>query len=177
MALLEKKVSKQIEDYETIKELMVKVFPKNEIIPMWLLLLLSKRKTVDFNAYYEEDKFVGFSYSIINLHIVFIFYLAVNDKIQSHGYGTKILNYIKKKYKDREITLNIEKVNSDAENYEQRLKRLKFYQNNGFNETGHYLDDDIEYSILSTNKNFNKEEYVKILKKYSFGFYNPKIRK
>ena len=54
--------------------------------------------------------------------------------------------------------------------------RLKFYKKNGFNETEYFIDDDIEYSILSTNKDFNKEEYTKTLKKYSFGLYNPKIK-
>jgi GNAT superfamily N-acetyltransferase len=171
-----KKVNKKLDEYKAIKDLMLKTFPKNEIIPMWILLLLSQRKMVDFNAYYDDNEFVGFSYSIINCNMIFIFYLAVYDKIQSNGYGTKILKYIKEKYKGKEIILNIEKIDKNSQNYEQRLKRLKFYKKNGFNETEYFIDDDIEYSILSTNKDFNKEEYTKTLKKYSFGLYNPKIK-
>lgn len=177
MELVIKQVNKKLDEYKVIKDLMIKVFPKNEILPMWILLLLSKRKMVDFNAYYDDEEFVGFSYSVVNCDTVFIFYLAVNDKIQSKGYGTQILECIKKKYKGKEITLNIQKIDESLENYEQRLKRLKFYQRNGFNDTKYYIDDDTDYLILSTSENFNKDGYVKTLKKYSFGFYNPRIKK
>ena len=121
MKLVSKKVNKKLDEYKIIKDLMLKEFPKNELLPMWLLFFLSKRKMVDFNAYYIKDEFVGISYSIVNCDMVFIFYLAVDDKSQSRGYGTQILNCIKEKYKDKEITLDIEKIDESSKNYEQRV--------------------------------------------------------
>ena len=59
---------------------------------------------------HDNEEFVGLSYSGVNFDIVFIFYLAINGKIRSKGYGTHILDYIKEKYKGKEITLNIEKI-------------------------------------------------------------------
>lgn len=52
--------------------------------------------------------------------MVFILYLAVNDKIQSKGYGNKILNIIKENNMDKEITLNIKPLDKNADNYQQR---------------------------------------------------------
>ena len=54
--LTQKKVTKKLEEYKEIGELMKRVFPKNELYPMWYLMLVSKFKKVDFTAYYEEDK-------------------------------------------------------------------------------------------------------------------------
>lgn len=177
MKLVSKKVNKKLDEYKIIKDLMLKEFPKNELLPMWLLFFLSKRKMVDFNAYYIKDEFVGISYSIVNCDMVFIFYLAVDDKSQSRGYGTQILNCIKEKYKDKEITLDIEKIDESSKNYEQRVRRLRFYQKNGFYNTNYYIEDDTDYLILSTNKTLDKNGFINVIKKYSFGLYVPYIKK
>lgn len=51
-------------------------------------------------------------------------YIVVNDKVQSQGYGTKILKQIMKENKDKEIVLDIEPLDKDASNYEQREKDI-----------------------------------------------------
>ena len=78
-------VSKKLKEYKEIKSLMCRAFPKNEQIPMWLLHILAIRKSVEFSAYYDEDLFCGISYTVRNEELVFILYLAVNDKIRSKG--------------------------------------------------------------------------------------------
>lgn len=175
MDLVVKKVNRKLKEYKDIKELMKKVFPKNELIPFSFLTLKSKRKNVEFNSYYDNNKLIGISYLIISNNLIFILYLGVNPSSQSKGYGSKILEDIKNKYSNKEITLNIETLDINSNNYNERLKRLKFYSKNGFNPTKYILKDDIDYLILSTSNNFNKEEYLKILKKYSLGFFAPKI--
>jgi len=177
MELNSKKVSKRLKEYKEIKKLMKRVFPKNELFPMWYLLLLSKMKMVQFYSYYEDNKFVGISYSLINDNMVFILYLAVNDKIQSKGYGTKILNIIKENNKGKEITLNIEPLDKNADNYQQRLRRYEFYKRNNFNNTGYYIDDTDKYLVLSTKEELNIKEYKKIFKDFSFGYYSVKLQK
>ena len=83
-------VSKKLKEYKEIKSLMRRAFPQNEQIPMWLLHILAIRKSVEFSAYYDEDLFCGISYTASNEDLVFILYLAVNDKIRSKGYGSAI---------------------------------------------------------------------------------------
>lgn len=53
MELTLKNVSRRLNEYTQIKELTQTVFPENEQIPIWLLLLASKRKCVDFLAFYD----------------------------------------------------------------------------------------------------------------------------
>lgn len=52
MELYSKKVNKRLKEYKEIKKLMKRVFPKNELFPMWYLLLLSKMKMIQFYSYY-----------------------------------------------------------------------------------------------------------------------------
>lgn len=40
--LTKKKITRKLENYQEIKELMKRSFPENELYPMWFLLLVSK---------------------------------------------------------------------------------------------------------------------------------------
>ena len=71
------------------------VFPQNEQIPMWLLRVLAFRKNVNFRAFYDDDQFCGVLYTAEDNKYIFVLYLAVNDRIRSKGYGTKILDWLK----------------------------------------------------------------------------------
>lgn len=174
--LTAKSVNKKLNEYSEIKNLCATAFPKNEQMPMWILLLLSKRNGIDFTAYYDNDTFCGISYTVFKNNTVFVLYLAVNDKIRSKGYGSKILDSIKKNYNGKSIVLNIEPLDSNAENYEQRVKRFEFYKRNGFSSTNHLINDiSGKYLILSTSKSFSVKAYKDTIKKLSFGFYNPKV--
>ena len=107
-------------------------------------------------------------------------YIVVNDKVQSQGYGTKILKQIMKENKDREIVLDIEPLDKDASNYEQREKRYRFYKKNGFKKTSYFVDDEddpTDYIILSTEGTFPKKEVEKLLWGLSYGTYKRRYKK
>ena len=53
--LTEQKVRRNLPEYQEIKELMKRSFPKNELYSMWLLMLISRIKKVDFLAFYDEE--------------------------------------------------------------------------------------------------------------------------
>jgi GNAT superfamily N-acetyltransferase len=63
--------------------------------------------------------------------MTFVLYLATDESIRSKGYGSKMLKWIVENAR-RTVVLNIETVEKAYENYEQRLKRQKFYIKNGF---------------------------------------------
>lgn len=178
MMLKIKKVSRKLQDYAEIVKLMKTAFPKNEQFPMWLLRLLACKKSIDFTAYYDEELFAGVSYTAMSDNMIFILFLAVNSNIRSKGYGTAILEHIKKNSNGKTITLNIEPVIESAENYEQRKSRLLFYERNGFNVTEYMIEDNGEnYLILSNTSEYSIADFKEVIKKMSFGLYNPKVHK
>ncbi len=163
--MIKKKLSKKLVNYKEICSFMKRVFPKEELMPMWIIRLLCLRKKYEFNVYYDNDMFIGITFTINSKESIFLFYLAVNDKIHSKGYGSKILNSIFEEYENKEVTLFIETMDDeDAVNYEQRLKRVAFYEKNGFIQTGFKAGFKSPFiDILSTNEDFNYKQAKKTL--------------
>ncbi len=166
MELNEKKLSKKLSNYNEIELFMKRVFPKEELMPMWVIRTLTKIKKYDFNVYYDEDLFVGILFTIDSKDMLFVFYIAVNDKIQSKGYGSKLLQVLYDKYPQKHISLFIETMSDkNADNYEQRIKRLAFYEKNGFFHTGLKAGFKTPFiDILSTDKNFDTIKAKKLLR-------------
>ena len=153
-------------------------FPKVEQMSPRYLNLMSKRKCIHFDAYYDETLFIGFTYLVESKNMVFITYIAVNNEIRSKGYGSQILNTIKSRFPGKTISLNVERLIEDCDNYEQRVKRVKFYERNNFFLTDKLVSNGKEkFSIMSTEKEFSIKDYRNALKKYSFGLYAPKVTK
>lgn len=171
-----KSVNRRLPEFNEIRQLMRRAFPKNELIPMPILQLRALSRSVKFLAFYDKDGFCGFSYSVENEKIAFILYLAVNDKIRSRGYGAAIISQLNKVHKGKVLALNVEPLDIQADNYDQRVKRLNFYIKNGFQITNHYIfDKEDRYLVLCTEQELPMKEYAKVLKKMSFGLYTPKM--
>lgn len=171
-------VTKKSKDYKEIKALLKRAFPRYEQNPMWLLNHWAKKDGIDFYSYYDNDTMCGFSFTVSKNNTVFVMYLAVSDKIRSKGYGSAIISQLKSLFPEKEIVLNIEPLTPQADNYEQRVRRFAFYERNGFYDTETTIQiGKNDFTVLSTKKVFDKETYAAILKKLSFGLYNPKFKR
>jgi len=168
-----KKVSIKAKSFRSIKKLYQQAFPKNEKLQIWLLVLMSLRKCVDFYAFYDKNEFYGFTYLIHYKKMTFVLYLATDSSVRSKGYGAGILDWIEKAYQENCIVLNIEAVSENYDNFEQRVKRQKFYFNNGFQDAGYILYDKKDiYDVLSTKNSasFSEDEYKNLFRRFSLGF-------
>ena len=72
-------------------------------------------------VYYDEDTLIGLSYVFIHKDIAYLGYLAVEENLRNQGYGSKILQAIRKELSDCRIVIDIEVVDKNAENYEERV--------------------------------------------------------
>ena len=154
-------------DYALILEIYRNSFPEIERFPIWLLRIMSHLNGINSIAFYDENNLCGFSYFLVNKKTVFVLYLAVNAKIRSKGYGSQIITWIKEKYPNRDIFLNVEKPDENAQNNHQRMKRIEFYQRNGIFDTNQSFDyEGVTYSILCTNKYFSEKDYNENLMSY-----------
>lgn len=173
-----KPVSKKLPEYAQIKELMVQAFPREELFPMWLLHVLAMRKKIDFLAYYDGETLCGMTYTVLGENMVFVLYLAVNEKIRSKGYGTAILNHLKSIHSGKSISLNVEPLEQRAKNYAQRVRRVEFYKKNGFHHTNYRIaDKNGRYLVLSTAKDFSLKDYSALLRAFTLGIFMPKIER
>ena len=174
--LFDKTFSRKLNEYEGVCRLMRTAFPQNEQIPMWILRVLAFRKSVNFRVFYDDDRFCGVLYTAEDNKYVFVLYLAVNDRIRSKGYGTKILDWLKQNT-EKIIVLNVEAINPSAENALQREKRISFYTRNGIFDTGcKFIDEGENYSVLTSDvEHFDSKEYEMLLSRFSFGTYKKHI--
>ncbi len=153
-------------------------FPKDERFSMFSLLAMSLQHNVRFHAVYDQEKFCGITYYAENKKTVYLTYLAINKELRGQGYGSKILTMLENNFPNKQIVIDIEPVTKKAQNYQQRVKRLKFYERNGFHRTDQKLkDSDGEFEALTTSKKFDKTEFIDTLRKMSFGFYQAKVEK
>ena len=164
------RVKRKQKDYRLVVELMRTAFPPEERIHIWILNLLSKKKNVNFNAWYDNQEFCGITYTIESEKMIFLLYFAVNAQQRSKGYGSQIINELKKTAGGREIILNVEKPDKSAGNNVQRVKRIAFYERNGFYQSGFDLRiEGLDYLVFSTSAVLDKMEFSNILKKYHIG--------
>lgn len=157
--------------YAKVKNLYLTAFPPEEREPWHVILSLSYQPCVDFSAYYnEDDEFCGLSYCVFNDSLLYVFFLAVDDGVRSRGYGSAILQQIRRKYAGRNISLEIEPLWEHESNYDQRIRRLKFYERNGFRDTGILMcDQNVDYTVLCTGDEFSVQEFIDMMTDYSFG--------
>lgn len=91
-----------------------------------------------------------------------IFYLAVSPRARGKGYGSMILDYVKKKGKEKNVNLDVEALDTSAENIAERFRRVEFYRRNGITDTGYRLfGNGIKYMVLSSDpSSFNPRSFT-----------------
>lgn len=172
MDLHTKSISAKMDGYSHIKDVYDHAFPRRERLPMVVLLQMARRKNVCFLAFYDKDIFCGFTYLITHGNTTLVFYLAVDDTLRSKGYGKQILHWIAENTTST-IVLDIEATEKEGEveNYEQRVRRMQFYTQNGYKDAGITMRQYGElYDVLYYGESFSEQELKDLLKEFSFGF-------
>ncbi|WP_052723767.1 GNAT family N-acetyltransferase [Paenibacillus wulumuqiensis] len=176
-----RKIDNHFEDMDLVKKLYHKAFPKRERIPMIVLLRKAKKEGVHFVAYYDREEFIGFAYMFSRNNITFIFYLAIDASRRSKGYGKTILSMIEADYPEHRLVLNIEELDSTADNYTQRVKRKDFYLKNGYKNAAYRMIQAGEcYEVMVKGPELNKTEFLQLfqnlLGRLLFVMFKPKLQ-
>lgn len=160
------------------KRLYHRAFPKKERLPWWVLRLMTLHKDVKLNAYYCDEDFVGFTHTTVAKDILFIMFFAVNESLRGKGHGSAILEYLKINNQDKTIILNVEPLDDHAENAQERVLRMRFYEKNGFYDTEYHIAEvGGVFRVLSTKPVLDTNAYLRVFRKLSLGFWRPKITK
>ena len=159
-----------------IKRIYFDAFPKNERMPFFMMILMSKLWNTQFLSFYDGDIPCGFIYFAVNRKMIFIMFLAVDESLRTKGYGSDILKEIKNRYPDKKIMVFIEPCDDSAPDIEVRKRRKAFYRKNGYSETGYMIKlSGVVQEIMITNGDFDKKEFLLFFIFYSNGTVWPKI--
>ncbi len=160
------------------KSIYYEAFPKEERMPFWMMVGMSKFWNTQFLSFYDNDRLCGFVYMASNKKLAFIMFFAVDKELRSKGYGSKILDKIQKMNPKKKLIITIERCDVDSADIELRKRRKNFYLRNGYKETGYLIKlAGVEQEIIIMNGDFSKKEFIAFFALYSNGTMWPKIWK
>ena len=124
---------------ESIKKdvtpLYIDAFPEEERPPVNIFYQIGKKDFADIEVYYtEKDEFIGFTLLTYNRDLLYLFFLAVTPSKRNQGYGSKILDSIKERFKDKNILICYDEIDDKYDDIELRTRRKNFYNRNGFKD-------------------------------------------
>lgn len=165
----------RLRDLGTLGRMMKSDFPPQEQMSVRTLWALALRRGVEFSVYEDEGAIVGYSYAIHEPTLTLLLFLDIASTTRSKGYGSRILSRVCAAAPSGNIVLEIEPVEPDAPNAEQRARRLAFYKKNGFTPTGHTeYDGRMTYALLARG-DFAPARLVALYKRLTFGRFKVEI--
>lgn len=139
MAVQVRKVYPFTPTFRQVASLYEAAFPVEERLPLWQLSWNNLKNGQSFLTYFDQEVFIGFTYAICTDNLVYLLFLAVEESKQSQGYGSQILAQVKEEAGGRPCALTIEPMDEEqVSNRGQRLKRLAFYERNGYQLLNHF---------------------------------------
>ncbi len=153
------------EDYDYVADLYDFSFPKKEQEKLENMLIVSETPLGKFAVILDGETRVGLLYLMVRGDLVFIYYLAVDPGLRSKGYGSEILKMIRAMYPGYRFSLNAEAPDETANNNEQRLQRISFYEMNGFRDTGTRTTwDGVTYAMMTSGGEVGTHEIGEMFK-------------
>ena len=131
-----KTITRKSDDFRAFKALYKSSFPRSERAPIWFLLSRARKDNIRLCVYCDKGEPVGLANYVLHNDLTYVVYLAVCENRRSEGYGSRILGKLKADYPGNRIVLTIEMVDERAGNNEQRMRRKRFYEKNGFAAAG-----------------------------------------
>ncbi len=122
---------------ELMERTNLEAFPEEERLPMSVQADMCDSGELDLLAICDDgDEYRGFTSVYKGSRIAYVFFLAVDSSCRASGCGTQALRLIRETYPQKQIVLDIEPLDPEAENAAQRSRRRGFYLRNGFRGSG-----------------------------------------
>ncbi len=135
-------------------------FPREEKKPFSMIVSMWKKGKTDVWYCEDDGAFVGLVITINGPDIILLDYLAVVEKRRGRGYGSDILKAMRQIYEGKKLFLEIEIVDEEAENYEERKRRKQFYLRNDMSEMKVYIKlFGVDMELLGFDCSFSFKEY------------------
>lgn len=132
------KLSADHADRRIFERINAEAFPPSERMTMDAIFSFASDTDTDILGIYDGELPVGFAVLLKNKVCGYLYFLVVDRQLRSRGYGSAALKELLNAYAPLQLILDFEEIDPDAANYAQRLRRKRFYLQNGFHETGRY---------------------------------------
>ena len=128
-----KAITKDFKDLAALYAINNEAFPDDERIDSECLLDVVAQYAGEALAFYDGDKMVGFAILVHKpaYHCAYMGYFAIAAECRGKGYGAVALRLLQERYADSQLVLDMERMFPDAPNYDQRCRRLRFYERCG----------------------------------------------
>mgnify|MGYP002768939630 FL=1 len=155
-----------IDDYrKQVKHLFVTAFPREERPPMWMLTRRCRQGKARFRAVVDSGRFVGLTYVIGDDRVKTLMFLAIDESARDGGYGSAILKKVRTEYPDQKLFLNIEPLDENAPNYDQRCRRKAFYERNGLSCLDYQVREaGVTYEMMTYGEYVTRDEYEEVMR-------------
>ena len=127
-------------DAALMDEVNLESFPPEEQMSTAMQTALCEKGELEVWAIYDGEDFVGFTTVFPGTKLAYVFFLAISSNVRSKGYGTKVLDLLRRQYAGRRVVLDIEPDDPSVPDNELRRRRKQFYLRNGFLESGYLLE-------------------------------------
>ena len=165
MSLTSQLITETFPDLDKVERLNIEAFPEEERVPLSEFLRYTDNDDTNFFAFYNEEEFVGFAFSIYNQKAFYVSFFAIMPHLRSHGYGQEIIEKLVEFYQ-RTMILEVERLDEECDNIEQRQSRMDFYKRNGFKTANAFLEyEGLSFEILYRGDHFDEEAYRDIFRK------------
>ena len=167
MSLTSQLITETFPDLDKVERLNIEAFPEEERVPLSEFLRYTDNDDANFFAFYNEEEFVGFAFSIYNQKAFYVSFFAIVPQMRSHGYGSEIIDKLVDFYgPSRSMVLEVERLDEPNDNPEQRAARWDFYKRNGFKTSNAFLEyEGLSFEILYRGDHFDEEAYREIFRK------------
>ena len=111
-------------------------FPPEERKPLWLLDRLKRKGVSDLLSIRDGARMIGLAVVAKSGDLALLDFFAIAPTERGKGYGARALRALAKRYADKRLFLEIERIDEGAANNAERLRRKAFYLRNGLTESG-----------------------------------------
>ena len=151
-------------DLSKIRALYREAFPMEERAPFALLHRRAKQGRGTLLVAVDRGVFCGFFYVLDDADLAYVFYFAVAKDERGRGCGSEMLALLRRYYDGKRLFLALEAPDDAAANAEQRLRRWRFYERNGFHMLpGKIKEGSVIYGIMGTCEAISAEEYEQLI--------------
>ncbi len=156
-------ITEQLTDTQLkeLKRLYRLAFPASERKPFWLIRKKEREGVTEILGLVdEENRLVGEIITIAWQDLLLVDYFAIAENIRGQGYGTRALELLRERYRDRRILLEIETPEILCENQQERVRRKQFYRSSGLDSMDYHVNlFGVEMEIMTFQGQVSFEEY------------------